>query len=82
MSDMVQVAKATREAFNKPFFSEVVFIAWWNIWMLRNAKCLKHERPSFARWRVGFIHDLTLLSYRINPRFRDELLRWFDFLPP
>src|SRR4051812_17787708 len=81
-SDMVQVAKAAREAFNKPFFAEVVFIAWWNICMLRKAKCFKHQRPYFATWRVGLIHDLTLLSYMIKPRFKEELLRRIDFLSP
>ena len=81
-TDMVQVAIKAREAFQKPFFAEVVFTAWWNIWMVRNAKCFKLESPSFAKWKIGFIHDLTLLSYRIKPRFKDELLRWIDFLPP
>ena len=81
-SDMTHIAKRARESFNKPFFAEVVFTAWWNIWLVRNAKCFKHVRPSFAKWRVGFIHDITLLSYRIKPRFKDQLLRWIDFLPP
>ena len=74
-SDMIQIAKSAKQSFNQPFFAEVVFTAWWNIWMIRNDKWFRHVRPSFAKWRVGFVHDLTLLSYRIKPRLKDQLLR-------
>ena len=79
---MVAVATSARREFAKPFFAEVVFTAWGNIWMVSNDKCVKHERHSFSKWKYGFIHDLTLLGYRIKPKFKDELLRWIDFLPP
>src|SRR3954465_14914446 len=29
-SDMVHIAKRARESFQKLFFAEVVFTAWWN----------------------------------------------------
>ena len=40
------VVKA-RKDFGHVFFTEVVFIAAWNIWMLRNGKVFRNERPSF-----------------------------------
>ena len=81
-NDMMQIAQQARRAFNKPFFADIVFTAWWHIWLLGNARIFRHERPYFARWKSGFVHDLTLLSHRIKPRFKEDLLRWIDFIPP
>ncbi|XP_073360718.1 uncharacterized protein [Aegilops tauschii subsp. strangulata] len=35
---MADLVINTSRSFRKPFFTEVVFIACWNIWILRNAK--------------------------------------------
>ena len=80
--DMVSVATVARREFAQPFFVEVVFTAWWNIWQVRNDKTFRHINPTFRRWRQGFVHDLYLLGYRIKPRFKEALFRWIDFLPP
>ena len=81
-NDMVQIALHARKDFNKPFFSKVVFLSWWNIWKVRNDKAFRHINPSFRQWRNGFTHDITLLSHRIKTRYREALLKWIDFLPP
>src|SRR4051812_37602108 len=52
-NDMVQITNQARGYFNKPFFTEVFFLAWWNIWTVRNVKVFRHERHSFAKWRRG-----------------------------
>ena len=81
-NDMVQIALHARKEFDKPFFAEVVFLAWWNIWKVRNDKAFRHVHPTFGQLRNGFIHDITLLSHRIKARYKDDLLKWIDFLPP
>ena len=73
--DMRDVVLDARRSFTKPFFTEVVFTACWNIWITRNAKVFRNERPSFNRWRGAFVHDISLLAHRIKPRSRDELIR-------
>ena len=80
--DMVEIAYHARKEFNKPFFAEVVFTAWWNIWKVRNDRSFRNIKPSFRAWRYGFIHDLTLLSHRIKQKHKEALLKWIDFLPP
>ncbi|XP_073351675.1 uncharacterized protein [Aegilops tauschii subsp. strangulata] len=81
-NDMVQIAVHARKEFNKPFFSEVGFLAWWNIWKVRNDRAFRHVNPTFRQWRNGFIHDITLLSHRIKTRYKEALLKWIGFLPP
>nr|XP_045086367.1 uncharacterized protein LOC120967116 [Aegilops tauschii subsp. strangulata] len=75
------VLNASR-SFRKPFFTEVVFIACWNIWIIRNAKVFRHERARFNKWRSAFIHDISLMQYRVKAAYKDDLLRWISFLPP
>ncbi|XP_073367917.1 uncharacterized protein [Aegilops tauschii subsp. strangulata] len=79
MADLV--INASR-SFRKPFFTEVVFIACWNIWILRNAKVFRHERAGFNKWRSAFIHDISLMQYRVKAAYKDDLHRWISFLPP
>lgn len=81
-NDMVQIAIQARREFAKPFFSEVVFLAWWNIWKVRNDKPFRHIKPTFRQSRAGFVHDITQLTRTIKSKYRDALLRWIDFLPP
>ena len=80
--DMVHIALHARKDFNKPFFSEVVFLTWWNIWKVRNDRVFRHISPTFRQWRNGLIHDITLLTHNIKRRYMDALLKWIDFLPP
>jgi len=80
--DQVETVIQARRDFAKPFFTELVFIACWNIWTIRNGKVFRNERPSFNRWRSSFIHDISLMTHMIKSKFRDELFRWIAFLPP
>lgn len=73
---------AARREFHHPFFTVVVFTAYWNIWTVRNAKIFNHERPRFSKWKSGFLHDISLLAHRIKASFRDDLLKWISLLPP
>ena len=75
------VLNASR-SFRKPFFTEVVFIACWNIWIIRNAKVFRHERARFNKWRSAFVHDISLMQYRVKAAYKDDLLRWISFLQP
>ena len=75
------MASASRKDFNRPFYSEVVFIAAWNIWTQRNGKIFRNEAPSFRAWRRNFVHDLSLLAHRIKCKYRDSLLPWIASLP-
>jgi hypothetical protein len=70
-----------RKEFAKPFFMEVLMLACWHIWIIRNGKIFRGERPTFARWKAGFIHDVLLLRHRIKVKHRESLLDWIRSLP-
>jgi hypothetical protein len=80
-NDSIQavVAEAKR-SFNKPFFMEVMMVACWNIWIIRNGKIFRQEKPTFGKWKAHFIHDITLLQHRIKVKHKDALLSWIKGL--
>ena len=48
LDDLLQVAMTTRKDFAQPFFTEVVFLACWSIWKVRNDKIFNNINPKFA----------------------------------
>ena len=81
-TSMIELVTQARRSFDRPFFSEVVFIACWHIWIIRNAKVFRNERASFNKWRFAFRHDISLMQHRIKSAYKDDLLKWISFLPP
>ena len=78
----IQVSIAyARKKFSKPFFMEVVIVACRHIWLQRNGKIFNHQRPSFTKWKNGFVHDLTLLTHRMKKAVREDLDSWIALLP-
>ena len=72
---------AAKQSFGQPFFNEIVYLAAWNVWLLRNGRIFRNERHSFAAWRRNFTHDITLLSHRFKPSLKPLLLLWINYLP-
>lgn len=79
--DLQTVVSAAKRSFGQPFFMEVMITACWNIWLQRNGKIFRWERPSFSRWRSGFVHDLSLLRHRLKAKHLKGFLAWIDSLP-
>jgi hypothetical protein len=79
-ADLHLVVAHARKAFAKPLFMEVLMLACWNIWLLKNGKIFRHERTTFARWKAKFIHDICLLRCRIKSKYREGLLAWIKTL--
>ena len=76
-----QMAVNAMKDFEKNFFTEVVFTAGWNIWIIRNGKVFRNERQVLRSWRHNFIHNMTLLAHRIKCKYKDSLLGWISNLP-
>ncbi|PNT71566.1 hypothetical protein BRADI_2g31535v3 [Brachypodium distachyon] len=61
------IVRRAASSFGKPFFLEVVLVACWHIWKIRNGLIFNHVRPTFDAWRAAFTHDMSLLVHRIRP---------------
>jgi hypothetical protein len=71
----------SKRSFGQPFFMEVIIVACWHICLIRNAAIFRGERPTFARWRAFFIHDMYMLQHQIKTKFRPSLLACLGSLP-
>jgi hypothetical protein len=69
-----------KQSFGQPFFMEVIIMALWNIWILRNGLIFRNERPTFGSWKSKFVHDMNWLQYRIKAKHKDGLLDWIASL--
>ena len=66
--------------FSQPFFTEVIMLAYWNIWKQRNDKIFEAKKPSYAAWKREFIHDVSMLRHRIKAKHHAALLAWIGSL--
>jgi hypothetical protein len=69
-----------RAAFAKPFFTEIVILACWHIWKVRNGFIFQHERPSFRAWVNKFKHEVTLHAHRIKDKHAESFRSWIETL--
>jgi hypothetical protein len=69
-----------RAAFSKPFFTEIVILAYWHIWKIRNDFIFQHVRPSFRAWVNKFKHEVTLHALRIKDKHSESFKSWIDTL--
>jgi len=69
-----------KDSFGQSFFMEVMLTASWCIWIVRNGKTFRNERPSFHSWRRHFVHDITLLSHRLQGDPKNRLISWINSL--
>jgi hypothetical protein len=80
-NDLQFVVQHAKLSFGKPFFMEVVITACRQIWLLRNGQIFRNERPTFAKWKACFVHEISLLKYRIKSNHLDSFTRWISSLP-
>jgi hypothetical protein len=78
--NMVQTAEIARRRFRHFFFTEVVALACWHIWKIRNAKVFENVQLRFAFWCRNFVEDLSLHAHRFKADKKDQILKWISNL--
>ena len=56
-----------------PFAVDIIIVAAWAIWIVRNNKIFKQITPSFVSWKEIYATELTLLKFRM----KKSLLQYF-----
>jgi hypothetical protein len=57
---------------------EIIFLAAWGIWIWRNNKIFHNQTPSFTSWKVIFLQEAKLLTYRIKKKHADTFKEWLQ----
>jgi hypothetical protein len=61
-----------------PFFTELVLIASWELWKIRNDKVFNRSNASFSVWLCNFRNQCLLQSIRFKEDIRSSFCYWLD----
>jgi hypothetical protein len=57
---------------------DLIIIAAWSIWIVRNDMVFNNKRPTFSSWKVIYFKELHLLSYRMKKKLADTFKAWLQ----
>jgi hypothetical protein len=75
------IEDAIKDIKNKlqvPFAMDIIILAAWSIWIVRNNKIFNNQRPRFATWKEIFHEKLRMLGHRIKNKFSDQYNSWLE----
>jgi hypothetical protein len=61
-----------------PFAIELIMIAAWSIWIVRNDMIFNNKRPTFSSWKVIYLKELHWLSYRMKKKLAETFKAWLQ----
>jgi hypothetical protein len=64
-----------------PFFMEIIILAAWGIWIIRNNKIFKNSHPKIANWRAVYYQELRMVKHRIQKKYAPQFSNWLHELP-
>ena len=76
-----ETLRYAKKHFAGPCFTEIVILACWGIWKQRNGWIFHNIKPTFRGWKAIFLHEVTLLKYRVKKDTIPILTSWINSLP-
>jgi hypothetical protein len=70
--------KDIKDKLQVPFSMDIIILASWSIWIVRNNKVFNNQRPSFNNWKAIFHEELRLLKFRIKNRHKEQFFSWLE----
>jgi hypothetical protein len=67
-----------KNKLNVSFAMEIIIVAAWGIWILRNTKIFKNQLPTFQSWKFIFKNELRIIQYRIKKKFAETFNEWIQ----
>jgi thiosulfate reductase cytochrome b subunit len=59
-----------KNKLNVPFAMEIIILAPWVIWIVRNNKNFKNQRPSFEGWKTIYKSELRMIQLRMKKKMQ------------
>jgi hypothetical protein len=61
-----------------PFAMEILIIAAWGIWIVRNNKFFNDQNANFNSWKAIYNQDLRMLVHRIKKKHAYTFKEWLQ----
>jgi hypothetical protein len=69
-----------KEKLNVPFLLEIIILAAWSIWIVRNNKIFKNSNPTIASWEAVFYYELIMVKHRMKKNFLSSVIGFMSYL--
>jgi hypothetical protein len=60
------------------FAMEIMVLATWGIWIVRNNKVYKDQNVNFNSWKVIYSQELRMLVHMIKKKHVDTFKEWLQ----
>jgi hypothetical protein len=67
-----------RDKLRLPFSMDIIILAAWGLWNVRNNKIFKNQRPTFQSWKFLFTQELHMLEYRMKKKYVQSFKEWLQ----
>jgi hypothetical protein len=67
-----------KDKLKVPFYIEIIILASWSIWIIRNNKIFENTRPTFSIWKAIYYQELKLVVYRIKKKYESDFKAWIQ----
>jgi hypothetical protein len=75
---LIDSIKDIKDKLQVPFSMEIIILASWSIWIVRNNNVFNNQRPRFACWKAIYNEELRLLKDKIKNKYRDQFNSWLE----
>jgi hypothetical protein len=76
--NVVESISIIKTNLNLPFNMEIIVLAAWSIWILRNEKIFNNIQSFFRTWKVINFQELRWLGYRIKKKHEETFKDWLQ----
>jgi YbbR domain-containing protein len=57
---------------------EIVILAARSIWIVRNNKNFKNQRPTFHSWKAIYVEELRMVEHRMKKKHAQTFKEWLQ----
>jgi hypothetical protein len=65
-----------KDLMKLPFSMDIIILASWSIWIIRNNKIFKNQVARWTSWKAIYVNELRMLAFRMKKKFLDQFVDW------
>jgi hypothetical protein len=67
-----------KDLLKLPFSMDIVILASWSIWIIRNNKIFNNQEARWSSWKAIYMNELRMLKFRMKQKFYDQFVDWLQ----
>jgi hypothetical protein len=75
---ILEALEDMKARINLPFAMEIIMLAAWGIWIVRNNKVFKDQNVVFHSWKAIYSQELRLLVHRMKKKHVASFKEWIQ----